>query len=66
MLPVHQTEVIPAHIEEAGSLSLWHTVLNSSDYLVAQVFGIRFHASMIAHRSITMTVTIAYSQRMEA
>jgi len=27
-----------AHVEEAGSMSLWHATLYSNDYLAAQVY----------------------------
>ncbi len=47
-----------AHVESASGLSFGHTPLYSGDYLLAQIFGIGSHASMIAYRSTFMLTAV--------
>jgi len=50
-----------AHVEGASCLSLGHTPLYSGDYLLAQIFGIGSHSSMIAYRSTFMLIAVGTS-----
>src|SRR5215212_1203107 len=47
-----------AHVEGAGSLSFGHASLYGSDYLLAEVFGIGSHPSMIAYGSNFMLTAV--------
>jgi len=49
-----------AYVEEASYLSFGHTPLsNSGDYLLAEVFGVGSHLSMIAYGSNFMLIAVS-------
>jgi hypothetical protein len=48
-----------AHVEGASCLSFGHTPLYSGDYLLAQIFGIGSHSSMIAYGSTFMLTAVS-------
>jgi hypothetical protein len=49
-----------AHVEQAGRLSFWHATFYGANYLLTEVFGVGFHPSIIAHRSIFMLTAVEY------
>jgi hypothetical protein len=50
-----------AHVEGASRLGFGHTPLYGGDYLLAEVFGVGSHTSMIAYRSGFMLTAVGTS-----
>jgi hypothetical protein len=55
-----------AHVEGASCLSFGHAPLYSGDYLLAQIFGIGSHSSMIAYGSTFMLTAVGVLNRGRA